>query len=158
MRINRRQAALSALGTAVIVAGIGGMINALPAVAADDSQPPTLEENYDYPGGDKTPGIKLLKGNGQILLVGCNEGKTSVEVYRYGATEPFCFHFRKKTGYVKLEVQAAYGIRNHNDYTVDAKVKVNDTEKTVVAPVDDWVGFGTGPGERGGVLLELRAS
>jgi hypothetical protein len=156
VRMNPRVLAVSALCTAAAVAGISGIVSALPAVAANDA-PPSIEETFEYPNGDKTPGVTLKKGDGHVLLVGCDEGKTSVVVYRYGSDDPFCFQFKGKQGYVTLEIQKAYGIRNYNNFSIDAKVKVDDQQKTINVAKDTWAGIGVDSPAGSGVLLELRA-
>jgi hypothetical protein len=74
------------------------------------------------------------------------------------AADPYCFEFKGTSGYVALELEEVYGIRNHLDFPIDAKIEVDDVVKPVVEiPADDWKGVGVANGEGQALLLELRA-
>ncbi|NJC70228.1 hypothetical protein HC031_10975 [Planosporangium thailandense] len=156
MRINPRLLAVSVLGVAAAVVGVSSLGHALPATAADGTpSPDSLVETYDYPNGDKTTGIKLIKGDGHILLVGCDAGKTSALVWSYNSDQPYCFQFTGKTGYVTLELHDVYGIRNYNDFDISAKVST--VKDPIPVPKDSWKGVGVAGGTGPAILLELRS-
>ena len=159
MRITRRRtAALVAVG-AVVAGGLAALDLSAAAQAADSDTPPSsIVEDYSYPGADQITGIKLIKGDGHILLVGCDEGHTSVEVYSFTAADPFCFQILGTTGSLTMQLEQAYGIRNYQNYGLEATVSVEGAAPTDVAvPADDWKGIGVGANEGQAVLLELRA-
>jgi hypothetical protein len=158
VKINPRRLAVTALGITATVAGLSALTSAVPAVAADTDAPPSIVETFEYPGGSNLPGITLVSGDGHILLVGCDEGRTSAEVWKFNVDLPYCFEFKGKTGYVSLKLDDVYGIRNNNDFAVNAKVSVAGVEETVAVPADDWQGVGVGAGKGPAVLLELRSS
>jgi hypothetical protein len=54
-------------------------------------------------------------------------------------------------------MQKAYGTRNYNDFSVDAKVKVDEQQRTIIVGKDTWAGIGVDSPEGSGGLLELRA-
>jgi hypothetical protein len=148
-----------AMAVTAIIAGAAALIGANPAGAAESADAPTsLVETFEYPDGDQVAGIRLIKGDGRILLVGCDEGRTSAEVYSYVSADPYCFEFQGTTGYVALELEDVYGIRNHLDFPIDATIEVDDVVKPPVeVPADDWKGVGVANGEGQALLLELRA-
>jgi hypothetical protein len=158
VKITPRQLTVGALTAAALAAGITGILPAGAAEpTADDAM--SLVETYDYPDGDKVDGIRLIKGDGRIELVGCDEGRTSAEVYSYKAGKPYCFEFKATTGYVTLELDQVYGIRNHNDFPINAKIRIGDEVRPpVTVAEDDWKGVGAGNGDNQAVLLEIRAS
>ncbi|MEU8657536.1 hypothetical protein [Actinoplanes philippinensis] len=159
MKITAGLLTVGAVTATAIIGSAAAFIGAVPAGAVESADPlGSLVETYEYPDGDKVAGIRLIKGDGQILLVGCGEGRTSVEVYTYLATTPYCFEFKGKAGYVALELDEVYGIRNYNDFPIDAKIKVDDVVKPPVeVPADDWKGVGIVNGEGQALLLEIRA-
>ncbi|MDI6103024.1 hypothetical protein QLQ12_30860 [Actinoplanes sp. NEAU-A12] len=158
VKMTPRLLAVGALAAATLAAGITGMLPAGAAEPTSDNAA-SLVETYDYPGGDKVDGIRLIKGDGRIMLVGCDEGRTSAEVYSYKAAKPYCFEFKAATGFVTLELDEVYGIRNHNDFPIDAKIRIGDLVKPpVTVEKDDWKGVGAGAGDGQALLLELRAA
>ncbi|MFI5491420.1 hypothetical protein [Actinoplanes sp. NPDC051859] len=93
------------------------------------------------------------------MLVGCDEGKTSAEVWSYSTSKPYCFEFKGKTGFVTLELERVYGIRNNNDFPIEAKISIDEVVKPPVEiREDNWKGVGVAAGEGQALLLELRAS
>jgi hypothetical protein len=116
-----------------------------------------LGEDFSYPGAASYPDIKLISGDGNITLVDCAAGRTSVEVWSFNKADAFCFEVKGKTGYLQVELADTYGIRNYEDFGMTAKVTVDETTKSVAVPQDDWVGIGAGAGENQAVLLEIRA-
>ncbi|MEV4121746.1 hypothetical protein [Micromonospora sp. NPDC049645] len=158
MRISRRTRSVGAVGSAAVVLAVGGLMGAYPTSAtANADAPPSIEENFVYPGGETLDGIRLLKGDGHVLLTGCDQPARSIEVWSFTRSTPFCFEVRGTSGYVTLELADVYGIRNYNSFGLGAKVRVASTEKTISVPIDDWAGVGIGAGEGPAVLLELRA-
>lgn len=156
MKIKPRLLAVGALTVTAAAVAVNGLVHALPATAADGAPAQdSLVETYDYPDGDKTPGIKLIKGDGHILLANCDAGKTSAEVYSYNSDKPYCFQFKGKTGYVTLELHDVYGIRNHYDFGISAKVST--VKDPIPVPADGWKGVGVSGGTGPAILLELRA-
>jgi hypothetical protein len=153
VRTKSRLLAASALGAATLAAAIGTFVHIQPAGAADNPQG-SLVETYDYPNGDKTPGIKLIKGDGHVVMVDCAEGQSSAEVWSFNNEKPYCFQFKGKTGYVTLELNDVYGIRNLSQ--LDITAKVSTVKDPIPVPKDSWKGVGVSGGTGPAVLLELR--
>ena len=158
MSINRRRTAALVAAGAVVAGGLSALGLGAAAQAADGDTPPSIVEDYAYPGAAQITGIKLIKGDGHILLVGCDQGHTSVEVYSFTAADPFCFQILGTTGSLTMELEQAYGIRNYQNYGLEATVSVEGADPTDVdVPADDWKGVGVGANQGQAVLLELRA-
>lgn len=157
MRITRRwKAALATVGltAAVGLAAVSLGSSAQAAAGASTS----IVEDYSYPNADQVKGIKLIKGDGHILFVGCDEGHTAIEVYSYTAENPFCFQILGTTGILTMQLEQVYGIRNHQNFGLEATVSVEGADPTKVAvPADGWKGVGKGAGQGQAVLLQLRA-
>ncbi|RBJ02793.1 hypothetical protein DRA43_16380 [Micromonospora provocatoris] len=158
MKLTRSALGISAFSAVAVAIGTSAMIASAPAEAAIDADAmPAIEEDFQYPGADQIQGIRMIKGDGHVLHIECDKPARSIEVWSFTRITPFCFEVRGTTGYVTLELADVYGIRNYNDFGLDAKVTVSNVEKSVDVPVDDWVGVGVGADEGPAVLLEIRA-
>lgn len=151
MRISSR------IGVLVFAAGTALLGAAGPAMAADN--PPPLEEEYDYPGADKIyaeRGIRLKKGDGNILLTDCVSGADLLEVRSRGR-DPFCFGVRGNTGYLSLELTEAFLVFSTRTHTTVADYTVNGVAgSTTVQPGGaEGIGEGSGPG-KSATLMEIR--
>ena len=132
------------------------------AAGADDTQP-TLEETYDYPDAAKIlhdRKIRLIRGDGHIVLVDCAPGANVLRV-QSRITKPnddFCFQVKRAPGYVTLELEKAYYVRGDN-HVVDATVTTDGHSETVPVRKNEWTEIGeiTDPEGRPGTLVELRA-
>jgi hypothetical protein len=81
-----------------------------------------------------------------------------VEVYSFTAADPFCFQILGTTGFLTMQLDEVYGIRNYQNYGLQATVSIaGATPVPVSVPADDWKGVGEGAGQGQAVLLELRA-
>jgi hypothetical protein len=137
-------------------------VSALAQAAESQS---TLEEDFSYPGADaifKQLKIRLLGGDGNILLVDCNGADQQIVVYssvRDFDDEAYCFSVRGNTGSVSLELQQFYLIRT--DDTHKTEVTVNDGRRHLVEtlpPPNAFKGYGQGvdPEARPATLLQIR--
>lgn len=164
MRFLSRLLVLSAVGGAAVFAGTTAFTGATSA-RADDPRPaetqPPIEENYDYPFADKIfaeRGIRLIKGDGRILLVDCG-GPDLVEVLSRSKGK-FCFQVKgTRGGYVTMELPETYLIKG-DSHPIAAKVIVDGETEIVPVNKNEWVpvGEGTDPNSGPATLLEIRAS
>lgn len=136
---------------------VGGQ--AVPAAAQEDAQP-AVAETFDYPDAARILAehrIELLKGDGHVLFTP-NCGQTDVvQVWTYLEADPHCFTVSGPSGYVRLELAGAYGVRA-NSQRITAVAAVDGTTKEVKAEPGQWRGIGEGAGEGDAVLLELRST
>ncbi|MGW2813893.1 hypothetical protein [Streptomyces sp. NPDC001415] len=106
------------------------------AQAAASELPPLAIEDFKYPGADKIlkeKGIKLLKGDGHIVLTECsaNDWKIKVEANKEFDTIFHCFKVTGAKGYLTLEVPDVSGIWTENQ-VVKATLTSNGKKQTVV--------------------------
>ncbi|GHJ15260.1 hypothetical protein TPA0908_32550 [Micromonospora sp. AKA38] len=138
--------------------------------AAVDTQP-SLEEDFTYPGAAQVltqRGIKLLKGDGHIVLADCGATPNNPPAdlilvqsndFSLPAGKNFCFKAKGASGYLTMEIPMVYFVRGDSTNTVDAKVEVKD-DPTVVETeqVDpgEWQPVGEGQARGTATVLELR--
>ena len=148
----------------VLAIGAGGMA----AEAADT--PPSLVEDFSYPGRDQIlaeHGLKLFTGDGHILFVdsrdyddgACPVGQIQVErsldVEPYGTF--YCFRTVGTTGVLTLEVPTTFGVRGGST-EIQATAQLPEGEKTFEIPPNTPVAIA--PGDENelpkAILVELR--
>ncbi|GAA2843228.1 hypothetical protein [Crossiella cryophila] len=142
-----------------MVAG-SALVGAGPTALAEDTPPPIVED-FAYPDADKIfqeKGLRLYRGDGNIILVDCAVGGDPVRVKSRNRDE-FCFKVLGPKGKLTMELDQTYAIRGNTAHNVTALVWVNGASKTVTVPKREWIGVGEGsePGKLG-VLLEINAS
>ncbi|KDN20891.1 hypothetical protein [Amycolatopsis rifamycinica] len=136
------------------------------AATATDSPPPIVED-YSYPGAAQIlqdRAIKLISGDGHIVLVACGSQPGLLELHAYNSADHdrdpghYCFKVSGPTGYLRLEVPNAYQLLGDNQHAVQATVEINGQTSTVPISKTGWTGIGEGAGTDPSTLLELRAS
>ncbi|WP_228978070.1 hypothetical protein [Streptomyces sp. DH12] len=122
-------------------------------------------ETFDYPQAAKVldeQGIKLIKGDGHILLADCADARdiqvqTSLQHPGQTTRGQYCFKVTGSAGFLTLELPKVYGIVT-GDVAVSADLTADGTKKTVEVGENTVKGVGlagtppTGPT----VLVELR--
>ncbi len=155
------------LGGAVVLAGLSGFASATPRLLAADPPPqlqPGIEENYDYPYADNIfaeKGLRLLKGDGHILLADCGSADV-VRVLSFSSRGELCFQVKGAQGYLTLELPKTYLIKDDrgDNHSLSAKVTVDGKTESVAVKKNEWtpVGQGRSPTSGPATLLEIRAS
>lgn len=163
-----RTAALGGIAALGLV-GVTTLGMGYPSSAEDT--PPSIVEDFGYPGAVQVEadlGIKLIKGDGHILLADCGANPTNppadlILVQSNDISLPsggnFCFRANGASGYLTMEIPKVYFVRGDDTHTVAAKVEVKD-DPTVVETeqVDpgEWQPLGAGQARGDATLLELR--
>ncbi|WP_414168821.1 hypothetical protein ACMATS_22370 [Streptoverticillium reticulum] len=138
------------------------------AAAAPDSGPPSAVEDFAYPGATqilRDKGIKLVRGDGHLLLADCNDNKPQIKVMTkadasVGRAGQYCFQATAKTGYLTLEVPRVFYLQTA-DHPISADLSADGQKKTVDLSKDDFKSVGEGDILSGGkrsVLVELRVT
>ncbi|QHC21022.1 hypothetical protein [Streptomyces sp. GS7] len=127
--------AIAGVSTLAVAQAAPRPANGAAQAAAGELPPPAIED-FEYPGADKIlkeKGIKLLKGDGHILLTECsaNNWKIKVEASKDFDTIFHCFKVTGAKGYVTLEVPDVSGIWTENQ-VVKATLTSNGKKQTVV--------------------------
>ncbi|MEW2632421.1 hypothetical protein AB0903_12365 [Streptomyces sp. NPDC048389] len=156
-------------GTALTVAGVSAfaVTSAVAAegttgqIAAEADLPPIAVEEFNYPDADKIlseKGIKLLKGDGRLLLADCDPAANQIQVWtRQTADGMYCFRATGASGYLTLEVADVFAIQT-SDRPVSADLTAEGKTQTVDVPKEDFKGVGEGVGGAPTVLVELRVT
>ncbi|MFJ5532669.1 hypothetical protein [Streptomyces sp. NPDC093261] len=159
-------------GAAVLVALVG-----TPLIASADPQPPSgtdtppsAVEDFSYPNADQIQhdkGIKLIKGDGHILLATCDGSAQQIKVLTVQAPSgppqgAFCFKATAKTGYLTLELPRVFALETA-DHPISADLKPQGDPsvpaKTVIVDKNGYQSVGEGiPGSAPAVLVELRVT
>ncbi|MFF1907331.1 hypothetical protein [Kitasatospora sp. NPDC058218] len=158
-------AALAATTTFAVVAAASAdpaptAASADPA-PADDPTPPPAVEDFSYPGASPFPNLKLLRGDGHILLADCN---TATQIQLWSRAVPsssggpsVCFRVNGTAGYLALELPQTFLIQTA-DRAVRASLTADGVAQTVDVPKGGITGVGEGVGQKPTVLVELRVT
>ncbi|MGW7441941.1 hypothetical protein [Kitasatospora sp. NPDC054795] len=127
---------------------------------ADNSAAPPAVEDFNHPGPSPYSNVKLLRGDGHILLSDCAVDD-QIKVLSMDLPDDkgnqICFRATTNTGYLAMEVPNVIRIRTDN-YAVSAKLTTVDGSQTINVPKGPGgasVGIGNGSGQQT-ALLELR--
>ncbi|TJZ57042.1 hypothetical protein FCH28_06110 [Streptomyces piniterrae] len=163
----------------VIGAAIAVMGAATLAVAQDTPQhtnstgqqasggnPPPAVEDFTYPDADrilKETGLKLIKGDGHILLADCDASPDFDVMAEKANHTPVnhCFKVTGKTGHLTLEIPKVNSIWENAGHSARATISTEGKSKTVTLKKNDITPLGQGDLSTGGkeaTLLELRVT
>lgn len=151
----------ASLATLALAAGGAIAVSGSAASAAEADAPPSLVEDYTYPGAaglEASRHIKLISGDGRItLLKDCTstDPKIQVETFAAGSEGIYCFKVKGDKGVLKLEMPNVYLIFA-GDEQLNAKVTVGAVAEEVDIRAGSLKGVGASDPD-GAVLLELRA-
>lgn len=160
----RKRFLLPAAAAAVLLTApappAGGAPAPTPVPAADT--PPSIVEDYSYPGAAEIlaqRGLKLIKGDGHILLADCVTGAGQAEVWSRTKGH-FCFRVTGSAGLLTMEVPEAYLLVGAGGHTIAAKVVVDGVTSSVAVGKGEFRGIGEGgdPDSGPATLLEFRAT
>lgn len=125
-------AIVSALTALVAAPALASTSSARAVAGADDTAPPSAVEDFQYPNAAKIlqqRGIKLLKGDGHILLLdACGSSTQQIKVWT-GTTE-ICFQANSTTGYLTLEVPDVIRLQT-GEHPISADLTAEGATETV---------------------------
>ncbi|MGW2254314.1 hypothetical protein ACWCXH_29600 [Kitasatospora sp. NPDC001660] len=129
------------------------------ASAGSSAAAPPAVEDFSYPGTSPYPQLKLVRGDGHIVLADCNTA-TQIQLWSRAVPSPsggpgVCFRVTGTTGYLALELPQTFMIQ-----TGDKAVRANLTSEGIGQSVDVAKNSATPVGEALGqkptMLVELR--
>ncbi|WP_261801924.1 hypothetical protein [Streptomyces sp. ISID311] len=124
------------------------------------SEMPSAVEDFSYPNAARIlqdQKITLKRGDGHIMLTGCDAAYDIMVKSRTGAGE-FCFAVRGTEGYLTMELADAFGMWTVG-HPVQAKITADGKETVINAPKNDYKPLGeAGSSEKRSVLVELRVT
>ncbi|MFD0278605.1 hypothetical protein ACFVHB_32505 [Kitasatospora sp. NPDC127111] len=153
-----------AAGAIALAATLGASALASAETApSDNSTAPPAVEDFNYPGPSPFSNVKLLRGDGHIILSDCAvDDQISVLSFDLpnSSGNQICFRATAGTGYLAVEVPNVIRIRT-DDYAVNAKLTSEGVTQNIDiakgAAVSVGIGSGTGNGKPT-TLLELRVT
>ncbi|MFH8556621.1 hypothetical protein ACH4FE_23850 [Streptomyces celluloflavus] len=169
----RRMLVVGAIGATTAVAGATTFAVAQAAPkpagasvvqqAAAGELPPPAVEDFEYPGAEKIfkeRGIKLIKGDGHILLAECSQARDIVLERRWDddpTDYQICFRVTGKKGVLSLSIPETFNVKAGDQavratLTADGKTQVVDVPKNT----RKTVGEGVNPDAPQTTLVELR--
>ncbi|MFI1537220.1 hypothetical protein [Streptomyces anandii] len=132
--------------------------------------PPSAVEDFAYPNADqiqKTQGIKLIKGDGHIVLAACDDSAQQIKVLTVQGQSgnpqgAYCFKANAKSGYLSLELPRVFALETaDHPISADLRPQADPTAPVKTVTVDKNGYQSVGEGAAGGapsVLLELRVT
>ncbi|MFH9264069.1 hypothetical protein ACH4KN_07380 [Streptomyces sp. NPDC017546] len=170
MAFRTRGLLVSGMVSALVMAvGLPLALASTPSVTQDENEtPPSLVEDYSYPGADNilaTKGIKLKKGDGRILLADCDLSQNQIRVMTVedsasGRAGQYCFRTTAKTGYLTLELPRVFVLElatSERPISADLTAGGETTTVNVGAGGFQSVGEGVVGGARS-TLVEIRVT
>lgn len=165
---------LPVAGIAAVVALVGAPVLASAdspsAGVATTAAPPSAVESFAYPNADQAlrdKGIKLIKGDGHITFVACDDSADQISVMTVkgedaNPQEFYCFKATAKSGYLALELPRVFAIETDN-HPVSAGIRPQDdpsaSAQTVTVAKNGYKSVGEGNvGGSPSVLMELRVT
>ncbi|MFJ6384895.1 hypothetical protein ACIQI7_33405 [Kitasatospora sp. NPDC092039] len=153
------------VGGAVVVAATLGVtaLASADGTPADNSAAPPAVEDFMHPGAAPFPNVKLLRGDGHIVLSDCAvDDQISVLSWDLpnSSGNRICFRATSSTGYLAVEVPNVFRIRT-DDYSINAKLTSDGVSQSVDIAKGTAVPVGIGSGSGSGkpaTLLELRVT
>lgn len=135
---------------------------------AGDDTPPSVVEDYAYPGAENilaTKGIKLKKGDGRILLADCDPSANQIQVLTVedkatGRAGEYCFRTTAKSGYLTLELPRVFMLElAASDRPISADLTADGATTTVNVGAGDFKSVGEGVvGGARSTLVEIRVT
>ncbi|MEV8389950.1 MULTISPECIES: hypothetical protein [unclassified Streptomyces] len=152
--------AISALIALVGIPALASAADSEPpaAVAADTTQPSAIED-FTYPDAEKLQRerqIKLIKGDGHIVLADCGDSPQQIKVMTR-RTGDFCFQANAKTGYLTLELAEVFYLETE-DHPISADLTADGKTQTVDIAKGGFKSVGEGVGGAPTVLVEIRVT
>ncbi|WP_410562273.1 hypothetical protein [Amycolatopsis sp. cmx-4-61] len=164
------------LVTVVAAAATAGCIATASADGGTD-QPPSVVEDFSYPGATQIlgdTGVKLVSGDGHVLFASCPNGPDTVGLIQVRSSDligtnhdgKICFHVLGGTGWLTMQIPNVFSIRGDGlqpgqGHRLKAKLTTSaGAESTVdVSPSGTTqVGIATTPPGDPTTLLRLDAS
>ncbi|MFE2413445.1 hypothetical protein ACFXDE_34430 [Kitasatospora sp. NPDC059408] len=134
--------------------------DSVPA-AGDTATPPPAVEDFSYPGTSPYPQLKLIRGDGHIVLADCNTA-TQIQLWSRAVPSPsggpgVCFRVTGTSGYLALELPQTFMIQT-GDKAVRADLTSDGIGQSVDVAKNAAVAVGEGLGQKPTMLVELRVT
>ncbi|MGW2255202.1 hypothetical protein ACWCXH_34210 [Kitasatospora sp. NPDC001660] len=127
----------------------------------DSATPPPAVEDFTYPGTSPNPLLKLIRGDGHIVLADCNT-TTQIQLWSSAVPSPsggpgVCFRVTGTTGYLALELPQTFMIQT-GDKAVRANLTADGVAQSVDVAKNGYATVGQALGQKPTMLVELRVT
>ncbi|MFD3760797.1 hypothetical protein [Streptomyces sp. NPDC058622] len=164
-----RNILIGATVCAMAVIGLPALASATSTAtvsATAEEAPPFAVEDFSYPDAARIltdKGIKLIKGDGHLLLADCNPAVPQIKVRTVadpatGRAGTYCFVATATAGWLTLELPRVTSLET-SDHPIRAGLTADGQRKSVEVPKDEFVPVGEGDipsGAKRSVLVDLR--
>ncbi|MEU6645317.1 hypothetical protein ABZ863_22560 [Saccharomonospora sp. NPDC046836] len=127
--------------------------------AANQETPPPIVEEFHYPGGEQIfseRGIRLIKGDGHIMLTDCDTGADVIKVESV-TVGTSCYAVTGERGWLTMEIPRVYLLRG-DGHNVAARITVDGQTEAVDLAPGQHTPVGESQGSDPATLIELHAS
>nr|BFD89530.1 hypothetical protein KitaXyl93_08900 [Kitasatospora sp. Xyl93] len=150
------------LATAAVTAAALGGATAIASAdttppPADNSAAPPAVEDFAYPGAAAITKVKLLRGDGRILLADCKQ-PTHIQIGTLAPGNPdnqICFTVAGTTGNLSLQLPDVFYLQTSGGRSVRAGLTSGGTSQTVDVPTNGFKPVGVGNTGTAASLVEL---
>ncbi|MFF2045880.1 hypothetical protein ACFVVX_36210 [Kitasatospora sp. NPDC058170] len=157
----RTRGLLTALATAAgITAGVSvlAVADTPPPVppAAGTSVPPPAVEDFTHPGAEGITNVKLMRGDGRVLLADCAK-PSQIQIWTRtpgNAGNKICFTATSTTGSLFLELADVFAVQTAGR-SVQVALTADGASQTLDVPTDGVRGVGEGTGRAPATAVQL---
>ncbi|SOB85519.1 hypothetical protein [Streptomyces sp. 1331.2] len=148
--------------TAALAATTAALLGATALAAADTTPPadnsaaPPAVEDFSYPGATAITRVKLIRGDGHILLGDCAK-PTQIQIWTRAPGNPdnkICFTADGTTGSLTLQLPDVFALQT-TGRAIRAGLTAGTATQTLDIPKDGFKGTGEGTGSAPTSLVEL---
>ncbi|MFE2721532.1 hypothetical protein [Kitasatospora sp. NPDC059327] len=160
-RIGALLASLAA--TAVLTTGASVLAvadtTAPPSPPGDNTIAPPSVEDFGYPGASGITNVKLLRGDGHLLLTDCAQS-SHIQIWTRAPgnkDNKVCFTATTATGSLTLELADVFVVQT-SGHSVRAGLTAGGTTQTLDIPKDGFKAVGEGLGQAPTSVVELHVT
>ncbi len=176
MHLTRKVAIAATIAAGLVIGGVWTAAAAPSSSQADGDTPPSLVEDYAYPGAAAilaNYNVTLISGDGHIIFADCAtppvENVSVIQVRssaNVGTNRLVCFKVLAPTGHLEMRIPAVYEIRGDGwvrgaGHKVQAELTTDAGQHTTVdldPSGSTQVGVGSDPTNAPTTLLRLTAT
>ncbi|MFD7581996.1 hypothetical protein [Kitasatospora sp. NPDC059817] len=140
------------------------------ALATADTPPPTTQatdtpvappavEDFGYPGASGISKVKLLRGDGTVVLTDCAK-PSQIQLWTRapGNTDnKACFTATGPAGFLTLQVPDVFAVQT-SDRSLQVDLTAADTTQSVDVPKDGFKGLGEGLSQAPTTMVQLHVT
>ncbi|MGW7441940.1 hypothetical protein [Kitasatospora sp. NPDC054795] len=144
--------------TAAALAGASAIASAdTTPPPSDDSAAPSAVEDFSYPSSADITKVKLLRGDGHVLLGDC-ANPSQIQIWTRAPGNPdnkVCFTVAGTTGFLTLQLPDAFAIQTSGGHSLRAGLTAGATPQSIDVPKDGFKGIGEGINGSPANIVEL---